>query len=75
MPALLQSDHLPPDHIRVADYMAELTAFINRADKPKYDLDEDCAVHHRFGWIHPAWQQCGRTVRLLTYRCLSEVWF
>jgi Fic family protein len=33
--------------------MAELTAFINRADKPKYDLMKIALVHHRFGWIHP----------------------
>ena len=36
--SIAQSDHLPPDPIRVSDYMSELTAFINRADKPKYSI-------------------------------------
>ncbi|KMW72133.1 Fic family protein [Photorhabdus luminescens subsp. luminescens] len=69
------SDHLPPDHIRVPDYMAELTAFINRADKPKYDLMKIALVHHRFGWIHPFGNGNGRTVRLLTYALLIKYGF
>ncbi|WP_368299454.1 Fic family protein [Kluyvera sichuanensis] len=73
--SIAQSDHLPPDHIRVADYMAELTAFINRADKPKYDLMKIALVHHRFGWIHPFGNGNGRTVRLLTYALLIKYGF
>lgn len=73
--SIAQSDHLPPDHIRVADYMAELTAFINRADKPKYDLMKIALVHHRFGWMHPFGNGNGRTVRLLTYALLIKYGF
>ncbi|MCE1543061.1 Fic family protein [Enterobacter hormaechei] len=73
--SIAQSDHLPPDHIRVADYMAELTAFINHADKPKYDLMKIALVHHRFGWIHPFGNGNGRTVRLLTYALLIKYGF
>ncbi|HHL9083705.1 Fic family protein [Escherichia coli] len=73
--SIAQSDHLPPDHIRVPDYMAELTAFINRADKPKYDLMKIALVHHRFGWIHPFGNGNGRTVRLLTYALLIKYGF
>lgn len=73
--SIAQSDHLPPDHIRVADYMAELTAFINRADKPKYDLMKIALAHHRFGWIHPFGNGNGRTVRLLTYALLIKYGF
>lgn len=73
--SIAQSDHLPPDHIRVADYMAELTTFINRADKPKYDLMKIALVHHRFGWIHPFGNGNGRTVRLLTYALLIKYGF
>ena len=64
-----------PVHVRVADYMAELTAFINRADKPKYDLMKIALVHHRFGWIHPFGNGNGRTVRLLTYALLIKYGF
>ncbi|WP_054176690.1 Fic family protein [Citrobacter sp. CtB7.12] len=73
--SIAQSDHLPPDHIRVPDYMAELTAFINHADKPKYDLMKIALVHHRFGWIHPFGNGNGRTVRLLTYALLIKYGF
>ncbi|MDF7681787.1 Fic family protein [Enterobacteriaceae bacterium ESL0689] len=73
--SIAQSEHLPPEHIRVADYMTELTAFINRADKPKYDLMKIALVHHRFGWIHPFGNGNGRTVRLLTYALLIKYGF
>ncbi|EAR4689376.1 Fic family protein [Salmonella enterica] len=73
--SIAQSDHLPPDHIRVPDYMAELTSFINRADKPKYDLMKIALVHHRFGWIHPFGNGNGRTIRLLTYALLIKYGF
>lgn len=73
--SIAQSDHLPPDPIRVSDYMSELTAFINRADKPKYDLMKIALVHHRFGWIHPFGYGNGRTVRLLTYALLIKYGF
>lgn len=72
---IAQSDHLPPDHIRVPDYMTELTAFINRSDKPKYDLMKIALAHHRFGWIHPFGNGNGRTVRLLTYALLIKYGF
>lgn len=73
--SIAQSDHMPPDHIHVQGYMAELTAFINRADKPKYDLMKIALAHHRFGWIHPFGNGNGRTVRLLTYALLIKYGF
>lgn len=73
--SIAQSEHLPPDNLHVPDYMAELTAFINRADKPKYDLMKIALVHHRFGWIHPFGNGNGRTVRLLTYALLIKYGF
>ncbi|MGL5387375.1 MAG: Fic family protein [Enterobacterales bacterium] len=72
---IAQAEHLPPDHIHVPDYMTELTAFINRADKPKYDLMKIALVHHRFGWVHPFGNGNGRTVRLLTYALLIKYGF
>jgi len=73
--SIAQSEHLPPDHIHVPAYMSELTAFINHADKPKYDLMKVALVHHRFGWIHPFGNGNGRTVRLLTYALLIKYGF
>ena len=73
--SIAQSEHLPPDHIHVSAYMSELTAFINHADKPKYDLMKVALVHHRFGWIHPFGNGNGRTVRLLTYALLIKYGF
>ncbi|MBD1229391.1 Fic family protein [Xenorhabdus griffiniae] len=70
-----QSEHLPPDSIKVPDYMNELTAFINREDSPKYDLMKIALAHHRFGWIHPFSNGNGRTVRLLTYALLIKYGF
>ncbi|EPF20117.1 Protein involved in cell division [Cedecea davisae] len=73
--SIAQSEHLPPEHIQVPGYMEELTAFINRADKPKYDLMKIALAHHRFGWIHPFGNGNGRTVRLLTYALLIKYGF
>ncbi|HZV83025.1 MAG TPA: Fic family protein [Geobacteraceae bacterium] len=67
--------HRPPDALRVADYMEELVAFINRADPPKYDLLKVALVHHRFAWIHPFSNGNGRVVRLLTYALLIKYGF
>jgi Fic family protein len=67
--------HRPPDALRVADYMEELVAFINRNDPPKYDLLKVALVHHRFAWIHPFSNGNGRVVRLLTYALLIKYGF
>lgn len=55
--------------------MQELTAFINAADPPKYDLIKVALAHHRFGWIHPFGNGNGRVVRLLTYSLLINYGF
>lgn len=73
--SIAQSEHQPPDHIHVLAYMEELTTFINRADKPKYDLMKIALAHHRFGWVHPFGNGNGRTVRLLTYALLIKYGF
>lgn len=69
------SAHLPPSHILVNEYMDELTTFVNKIDKPKYDLMKIALAHHRFGWIHPFSNGNGRTVRLLTYALLVKYGF
>lgn len=67
--------HVPPDCTQVNDYMEELNNFINRVDKPKYDLLKIALTHHRFVWIHPFSNGNGRTVRLLTYAQLVKSGF
>lgn len=73
--SIAQSNHSPPDAVLVPAYMGELVDFINRADKPKYDLMKIALAHHRFGWIHPFSNGNGRTVRLLTYALLIKYGF
>lgn len=72
---IAQAAHLPPEALRVPEYMAELMAFVNRADPPKYDLMKVALAHHRFAWIHPFGNGNGRVVRLLTYAMLIKYGF
>lgn len=69
------SNHLPPDYIKVQDYMTELLDFIEGEDSPKYDLLKAAIAHHRFVWIHPFGNGNGRTVRLFTYAMLVKTGF
>ncbi len=69
---IAKSKFLPPDFTQVSSYMAELFAFINSSDLPKYDLIKTAIAHHRFVWIHPFNNGNGRTVRLLTYAMLVK---
>ena len=66
------STHVPPPFSEVDHYMAELMDFINREDKPKYDLLKIAIAHHRFVWIHPFENGNGRVVRLFTYAMLLK---
>lgn len=69
------SSHIPPDFMKVQDYMDELLAFIEINDSPKYDLLKAAIAHHRFVWIHPFGNGNGRTVRLFTYAMLVKTGF
>jgi len=55
--------------------MDELFDFVNRPEKPKYDLLKIAIAHHRFVWIHPFSNGNGRTVRLFTYALLIKSGF
>ncbi|MBX7094490.1 MAG: Fic family protein [Flavobacteriales bacterium] len=70
-----KSLHIPPEWLRVDDYMNELIEFVNREDSPKYDLLKTAIAHHRFVWIHPYGNGNGRTVRLFTYAMLVKTGF
>lgn len=72
---IAKSKHSPPEAFRVAEYMDELVAFVNRLDPQKYDLIKVALAHHRFGWIHPFFNGNGRVVRLLTYALLIKYGF
>ena len=73
--SISMSDHLPPDHLAVPSYMAELFSFINTDHQPKYDLMKVALAHHRFAWVHPFGNGNGRVVRLLTYAMLIKYGF
>ncbi|MCK9420993.1 MAG: Fic family protein [Bacteroidales bacterium] len=72
---IAKSAHIPPDWIKVEEYMSELIDFINNEDSPKYDLLKVAIAHHRFVWIHPFGNGNGRTVRLFTYAMLIRLGF
>lgn len=72
---IAQAEHAPPEALRVAEYMAELVAFINSPHPQKYDLLKVALAHHRFAWIHPFGNGNGRVVRLLTYALLIKFGF
>jgi Fic family protein len=72
---IAQAKHLPPEAMRVPEYMAELMAFINQPDPPKYDLMKVALAHHRFAWVHPFGNGNGRVVRLFTYALLIKYGF
>ena len=72
---IAQADHLPPEALRVPEYMGELVTFINHNDAPKYDLMKVALAHHRFAWVHPFGNGNGRVVRLLTSAMLIKYGF
>ncbi len=67
-----KSAHIPPEWLRVDDYMDELINFVGSTHSPKYDLLKAAIAHHRFVWIHPFGNGNGRTVRLFTYAMLVK---
>jgi Fic family protein len=69
------ADHTPPDSLLVQSKMDELINFINRNDKPIYDLMKVAIAHHRFAWVHPFNNGNGRVVRLFTYALLMKFGF
>jgi Fic family protein len=66
---------IPPKADDVQWYMDELFDFVNKPEKPKYDLLKVATAHHRFVWIHPFSNGNGRTVRLFTYALLVKSGF
>jgi Fic family protein len=69
------SQFVPPKPADLQWYMDELFDFVNKPDKPKYDLLKIAIAHHRFVWIHPFSNGNGRAVRLFTYALLIKSGF
>ncbi len=70
-----KSTHIPPDWLKISDYMEELFSFVEQKDRPKYNLLKVAIAHHRFVWIHPFSNGNWRSVRLLTYAMLVKMGF
>jgi Fic family protein len=66
------SNHIPPGAKDVPALVRELVDWMNRGNRPKYDLLKIAIAHHRFEWIHPFNNGNGRTGRLLTYALLLK---
>lgn len=73
--AIKGAQFIPPKADDVQWYMDDLFDFVNKPEKPKYDLLKVAAAHHRFVWIHPFSNGNGRTVRLFTYALLVKSGF
>jgi Fic family protein len=73
--AIKGTQFIPPKADDVQWYMDELLDFVNKPEKPKYDLLKVATAHHRFVWIHPFSNGNGRTVRLFTYAMLIKSGF
>jgi len=59
------ANFVPPNALRVTDYMDELIAWVNKEGKTLHPAVMVSIFHHRFVWIHPFFDGNGRTVRLI----------
>ncbi|MFA6279152.1 MAG: Fic family protein [Candidatus Paceibacterota bacterium] len=76
MPVTIQkADHIPPDPMRVPEYMEGLISFVNTPVESKNDLLVTALAHHRAAWIHPYDNGNGRAIRMFTYALLIKQGF
>lgn len=76
MPVTIQkAEHVPPEPVRVPEYMEELIAFVNTPVDSKNDLLVTALAHHRAAWIHPYDNGNGRAIRMFTYALLIKQGF
>ena len=59
------ANFVPPNALKVFDYMDELIAWVNKEGKTLHPTVMVSIFHHRFVWIHPFFDGNGRTVRLI----------
>ncbi|MCR4280836.1 MAG: Fic family protein [Candidatus Kaiserbacteria bacterium] len=76
IPVVIQkSNHVPPEPVRVPEYMEELFNFVNTVVESKNDLLVTALAHHRAAWIHPYDNGNGRAIRMFTYALLIKQGF
>lgn len=66
-----KSDHLPPNHFEVADYVAEMCDYISQNWEEKNAIYLSSYVLWKMNWIHPFADGNGRTARIVSYVVLS----
>lgn len=73
--SIKNSSHIPPDQIKLLDYVEELLSFVNNETGTQYHLLATALAHHRMAWIHPFDNGNGRVVRMFTYALLIKQGF
>lgn len=73
--SIKQSNHVPPQHIKVPEYFDALIKFINKPLDIQYHLLAVAISHHRMAWVHPFDNGNGRLVRMFTYAILIKQGF
>ena len=58
------ANFMPPNANKVSDYLNELIDFINTNPLNLNDIELATIYHHKLVWIHPFFDDNGRTVRL-----------
>jgi Fic family protein len=69
--AIGQSSHVPPRHSEVADYVADMCAYVNDHWEDRSAIHLAAYVLWRINWIHPFADGNGRTARVVSYVVLS----
>jgi Fic family protein len=66
-----KSSHVPPKHTEVADYVAEMCAYVNSHWEDRSPIHLAAYILWRVNWIHPFADGNGRTARIVSYVVLS----
>ncbi len=69
------SNHVPPEMVKVVEYFDELVDFVNQPLEAQYHLLAIALSHHRMAWIHPFDNGNGRLIRMFTYALLIKQGF
>tara|TARA_R110002124_G_scaffold55076_2_gene155955 strand:- start:2180 stop:2830 length:651 start_codon:yes stop_codon:yes gene_type:complete len=66
-----KSDHQPPEHYLVPDYVREVCDYVNNNWKEKGAIHLAAFVLWKLNWIHPFADGNGRTSRIIMYLVLN----
>lgn len=68
--------HMPPEHTKIPEYIAELIEFFNNDDTLFiHPIVKWVIIHFFIGWIHPFVDGNGRTARALFYWYILKNWY